>query len=144
MSIPNYGGQRKDGRQDCQHPHLGPFDGNPGVGMSTIRNDVKFSGTDCLLYLCCPRLSKKVALLQTRRDGHRYQEGMRLIEAPLPWQKAGLQETASGYGSRLRTVYKVQYNGRWRRVLARCWSNTSTLYLAGVDGTVEIRDRWES
>ena len=47
----------------------------------------------------------------------------------LPWQKQGLQQTASGYGSKLVTPYKIRYAGRWRRVYAVCWSNSGTAYI---------------
>lgn len=52
-----------------------------------------------------------------------------LIEAPLWWQLIGLQQTASGYGSRLVTPYKVKFNDRWRRVYCRQYSNAGTLYI---------------
>ncbi len=31
----------------------------------------------------------------------------------LPWQKQGLSYTATGYGSKIPTQYKVKYNGRY-------------------------------
>ena len=52
-----------------------------------------------------------------------------LVEAPLWWQLKGLQQTASGYGSRLVTPYKVKFNDRWRRVYCRQYSNAGTLYI---------------
>ena len=52
-----------------------------------------------------------------------------LIDAPLWWHKRGLQQTASGYGSKLTTPYKVEHNGRLYRVYCVCWSNSGTLYI---------------
>ena len=51
-----------------------------------------------------------------------------LIEAPTEWQKAGLQETASGYGSRLNSGLKINFNGRLYRLYATIWSNSGTLW----------------
>jgi hypothetical protein len=68
----------------------------------------------------------------TRPDGTRdtfATVSVDLIEAPLWWQLKGLQETASGYGSRLVTPYKVKFNDRWRRVYCRQYSNAGTLYI---------------
>lgn len=50
-------------------------------------------------------------------------------EAPLWWQEKGLSFTSTGYGSRIPTRYKVFFNGRWRRVYCRIYSNAGTLYI---------------
>lgn len=50
-------------------------------------------------------------------------------EAPLWWQDRGLSYTATGYGSRIPTRYMVKFNGRWRRVYCRQYSNAGTLYI---------------
>ncbi len=52
-----------------------------------------------------------------------------VIESFLSWQKQGLQETASGYGSRLTTTKKVKYNNRWYRVYATCYSNVASCWI---------------
>jgi hypothetical protein len=68
----------------------------------------------------------------TRPDGSRDSfatVSVDLIEAPLWWQEKGLTQTASGYGSRLATRYKVKFNDRWRRVYCRQYSNAGTLYI---------------
>lgn len=59
--------------------------------------------------------------------------GVDCKEAPLWWQKQGLQYTASGYGSRIPTHYMVKFNGRWRRVYCRIFSNVGTLYIGRLD-----------
>lgn len=48
---------------------------------------------------------------------------------PMWWHKKGLQETASGYGSKLNTGYKTKYNGRLYRVYCCIWSNIGSLYI---------------
>lgn len=47
----------------------------------------------------------------------------------MPHHKMGLSWTATGYGARIPTVYMVQLHGKWRRVYAICYSNTSTLFI---------------
>lgn len=51
-----------------------------------------------------------------------------LIYAPLEWQKQGLQETATGYGSRLTTSKKISFNGKLYRVYCTCWSNAGSCW----------------
>ena len=50
-------------------------------------------------------------------------------ECLLWWQKQRLQQTATGYGRKLTTRYKVFYQGKWRRVYASCFSNTASIYI---------------
>lgn len=47
----------------------------------------------------------------------------------LPWQKAGLSYTRTGYGPRIPTVNQVWYGGRWRRVYVCIWSNSGTCFI---------------
>ena len=64
-------------------------------------------------------------------------------EKPLWIHEAGLDRTASGYGSRIPTRYMVKFNGKWRRVYCRCYSNNGTLYIGQLKATGErliIRD----
>ncbi len=42
---------------------------------------------------------------------------------------AGRTYTASGYGLRIPTRFKVLVNRRWRRVYSCCVSNTETLFI---------------
>lgn len=51
-----------------------------------------------------------------------------LIYAPLEWQKAGLQQTASGYGKKLTSAYKISFNGRLYRLYTICFSNAGSTY----------------
>jgi hypothetical protein len=52
-----------------------------------------------------------------------------LIYTPLWWHLQGLQQTSSGYGSKLTTPYKVRHDGRLYRVYCICWSNSGSLYI---------------
>jgi hypothetical protein len=49
--------------------------------------------------------------------------------APMAWHEKGLSFTATGYGSRIPTAYIVKFNGRWRRVYCRIYSNIGTTYI---------------
>lgn len=48
---------------------------------------------------------------------------------PLAWQVAGLQKTASGYGTKIPTRYTVRYQGKQRRIYADCCSNVASTYI---------------
>jgi len=48
---------------------------------------------------------------------------------PLDWQKRGLQETASGYGARLRSTYKIHFEGKLRRIYHTCYGNASSAWI---------------
>ncbi len=48
---------------------------------------------------------------------------------PLWWQEKGLQQTASGYGSKLVTRYMVNFMGKIRRVYCICYSNCGSCYV---------------
>lgn len=56
-------------------------------------------------------------------------EELKCVSCPLDWQLAGLQQTATGYGSKLATEWKVSYLGALRRVYAACFSNAATYYV---------------
>lgn len=51
-----------------------------------------------------------------------------LIYAPTDWQRQGLQQTASGYGKKLNSGYKIAFNGKVYRVYATCYGNASSLW----------------
>lgn len=68
----------------------------------------------------------------TRQDGTRDTFSTFTVdakEAPLWWHVRGLSYTATGYGSRIPTPYMVKFNGKWRRVYCRQYSNAGTLYI---------------
>jgi hypothetical protein len=51
-----------------------------------------------------------------------------LIDAPLDWQKAGLQQTASGYGSRLTSPRKIHFNGKLYRLYVTQYGNAGSVW----------------
>lgn len=51
-----------------------------------------------------------------------------LIDAPLWWQERGLQQTASGYGSKLTSSYKIRFGGRDYRLYVTCYSNAGSTW----------------
>ncbi len=51
-----------------------------------------------------------------------------LIYDPLTWQEDGLQQTASGYGRKLTTHWKIEYMGRKYRVYCTCISNAGSCW----------------
>lgn len=55
----------------------------------------------------------------------------KFIDKPLDWQIRGLQQTASGYGSKLTSSRCIIIDGekRPRRVYVRCYSNSGTAYV---------------
>jgi len=50
-------------------------------------------------------------------------------EAYTWWQLKGLSFTATGYGSKIPTCYKVKHNNRWKRVYCRVYSNIGSLFI---------------
>lgn len=59
----------------------------------------------------------------------------------LPWQTLGLSYTATGYGARIPTRYKVRWAGRWYRVYCAQFSNAGAMYIEsrGEKITVDIQ-----
>lgn len=45
-------------------------------------------------------------------------------------------QTRSGYGKAIPTRYMVRFNGKWRRVYCRIFSNIGTLYIKAPKGEV--------
>lgn len=75
-----------------------------------------------------------------REDGREdsfYTREAEVEERPLRHHTQGLSYTATGYGKKIPTVYVVKFNGKWRRVYCRCYSNTGTLYLGDIKPTGE-------
>ena len=58
-------------------------------------------------------------------------------ESELPWQRANLSYTASGYGNKIPTRYMVRFANKWRRVYVAVWSNSGTCYIGNLsDGLI--------
>ena len=47
----------------------------------------------------------------------------------LPWQKRGLQFTASGYGKKIPTNKKARIGKKWYRIYCCIFSNCGTCYI---------------
>lgn len=47
--------------------------------------------------------------------------------------------SASGYGRKIPTRYRVRYDNRWRRVYAMCYGNAASVYIT-VDGAPAFLD----
>lgn len=58
----------------------------------------------------------------------------------LQWQKQGLSYTATGYGGKIPTQYKVKHDGIWKRVYCAIYSNTGTLYIMQTGRKLIVRD----
>lgn len=52
-----------------------------------------------------------------------------LINSPLWWHDRGLSYTASGYGRKIPTRWKIRHNGRLKRVYCCIFSNAGTAYI---------------
>jgi hypothetical protein len=53
-----------------------------------------------------------------------------VLDRPLWWHLQGLQQTASGYGSKLTSSRCVRLaDGRVRRVYITCWSNSGSAWI---------------
>jgi len=52
-----------------------------------------------------------------------------LIYKPLPWQKKGLQQTASGYGSKLTTTKMLKVGNKLYRVYVAQYGNAGSAYI---------------
>lgn len=61
-----------------------------------------------------------------------YTDRKELIYDPTPWQKQGLQQTATGYGAKLNTGYRIAFNGKLYRLYSTTYGNAgSTWFMAG-------------
>lgn len=51
-----------------------------------------------------------------------------LLYAPLPWQRKGLTQTATGYGAKLTTPNKINFEGKLYRLYLTCYSNAGSVW----------------
>jgi len=56
-------------------------------------------------------------------------DGAEKVYSPLWYHLAGRSQTATGYGSKLTTPWKVWFNGRYYRVYRTQWSNLGTHWI---------------
>jgi len=60
--------------------------------------------------------------------GSLYADRTELVTDMLPWQKRGLQETATGYGGKLTTTLKINFNDKLYRIYCTCYSNNGSCW----------------
>lgn len=51
-----------------------------------------------------------------------------LKDSPLWWHVKGLSQTASGYGAKLTSRYKISYEGKEYRLYTTCFSNAGSTW----------------
>lgn len=61
-------------------------------------------------------------------NGRIFADESELLYAPLEWQKRGLQETATGYGAKLTSPYKIRFEGKLRRLYVTVFSNAGSTW----------------
>ena len=61
-----------------------------------------------------------------------------LIHDPLDWQKRGLQQTASGYGSKLTSPYKIRFEGKDYRLYTTIYSNSGSTWFRVKGRTIYV------
>lgn len=79
-----------------------------------------------------------------RADGSKDSFWTREVEskdAPMRHHLAGLSWTASGYGRAIPSRTMIKFNGRWRRVYVRIFSNSGTAYIKAPAGeTITVQE----
>ena len=60
------------------------------------------------------------------------------IHVPLWYHVQGLMQTASGYGNKLNTGYKVEYKGKKRRIYCSIFSNIGRCYIIVKGKTITV------
>lgn len=59
---------------------------------------------------------------------HIYADTQDLVDAEPDWMKRGLQQTATGYGARLNSGRKINFNGKLYRVYITQYSNAGSAW----------------
>lgn len=62
-------------------------------------------------------------------DGVLNFEDLQAEQHLLDWQVTGLQKTATGYGTKIPTSWKVRYLGKLRRIYQDVYSNSGVSYI---------------
>lgn len=61
-----------------------------------------------------------------------------LVDDPPEWMKRGLQESRTGYGSRLNSGYKIRFAGKLRRIYVTIYSNNGTCWFKVGDRRITV------
>lgn len=67
-----------------------------------------------------------------------YADRSELVEARPKWMDQGLQETASGYGSRLNSGLKINFCGRLYRIYITIYGNAGSSWFKTKGRTIYI------
>lgn len=76
-----------------------------------------FTNDDVKAHTCVPDAGKIIT--ENNSD---------LVFEPLNWQKRGLQQTASGYGRKLNSGFKINFNGKMYRIYVTQFSNAASFW----------------
>ena len=61
------------------------------------------------------------------------------VYCPLWWHEAGLSQTATGYGMKLTTAYKIPYAGKLYRVYCTIFSNAGSNWILAKGEKIFLR-----
>lgn len=76
---------------------------------------------------------------QTANAPHRIKAALKDLVVDEPqWMQRGLFPTASGYGKKIPTRYKLRYNNRLYRIYGCCFSNVVTTYIVSRNRTIIV------
>lgn len=76
---------------------------------------------------------------QTANALHRIKAALKDLVVDEPqWMQRGLSPTASGYGKKIPTRYKLRYNNRLYRIYGCCFSNVVTMYIVSRNRTIIV------
>lgn len=95
----------------------------PNINLKNL-NPPHLPGSD-------PGLSAWLHFRERRTDGSF--DSLQTVQVPVrevPAPRSG--QTVTGYGEAIPMRYMVQWNGKWRRVKCRIFSNNGTLHLGDI------------
>lgn len=76
---------------------------------------------------------------QAENAPHRIKAALKDLVVDEPqWMQRGLSPTASGYGKKIPTRYKLRYNNRLHRIYGCCFSNVATTYIVSRNRTIIV------
>lgn len=76
---------------------------------------------------------------QAENAPHRIKAALKDLVVDEPqWMQRGLFPTASGYGKKIPTRYKLRYNNRLYRIYGCCFSNVATTYIVSRNRTIIV------
>jgi hypothetical protein len=61
-----------------------------------------------------------------------------MVYDPPEWMKMGLQQSASGYGGKLNSGYRINFNGKLYRLYISCYSNACSWWFVAKGRTIYV------